>query len=527
MLADLALARGALVLEYDDLREVARHNTHVVFTARPFAEGKTAPSVGLVVAVGAQGESIAPAPSLVHCAEVTSRIRHPNVMRIAPPRTILGYSTYEQNLLSGRTLATVIESGEHESYDRVVAILRDAAAGLDAAHAMGIVHGALQPSCIYVDVDGPSVVDGFTGARGAGTQPFVFDPAAIAYEPPERRRTGRIDGRADQYALAVIAVEVLTGAHRAVRDHSGVLEIQALEIPVGRELAPGVPAHAADAIRRAMSRDPNARFETVSAFAAAFAGGSVAQQKAPHVVQIERKVSRRSPMAALLLMTAALFAAALVLAPNETTTMIVRTGESVVEWWRTLGGDVELPKVKGNDTPAFGAPAPQGTAAASGTKTSRSQTSRANDPVLPPAVDRTETSRRTTRRLDGSMTAAPSPPVPGPDRRESGRAASALLTSGVEATPTRGVLVIVTDAGRPLVGINRIPRGRAPLALQLRPGTYRVSLLSRLAYRPKIMQVTVAAGDTAYAEFEAPDAAFTDDTLVSLGLKRTITSAGM
>ena len=529
----LSVVRDALAADYDDLREIAIHRTHAVFSARPagtlsWSQGApgTEPTVAVVVAVGAEGAPVPPAKALVQAAELTERVQHPNVMPLQPPRTIAGYWTYER-LLTGPTLATLLDSGARQSYERVVAILQDVGAALETAHAMNIAHGALQPSCIYVQADGRCVVDGFTHVFGRVAEPLAYDDDAIPYEAPERRRTGRIDGRTDQYALAVIAHELLTGARRAVRDESGGLEIQAMEIPVGRELAKGVPAYAADALRRATARDPNARFDTIAAFVETFAGATRVDERAPHVMPIAARYTVRSRIGAALLMAAALLVAALVVAPNETTAAFIRVGHEFQQWWNGVGEDVDMARLKRRDTPTLGQ---TGTPTADAKKTDRRETrpSRAGESP-PPSEDRQQSGTKQSGRSDASGTTAAAPsPAANPDRRENARlVASQALASAEPATPDFGLLVVVTDAGHPLVRINRLPRGRAPLTTRLKPGTYTVSLLTRQAYRPKTMQVTVAGGDTAYAEFAAPDNLFPDDTLFSLGLRSTIKSAGM
>ena len=530
----LSVVRDALAADYDDLREIAVHRTHAVFDARPagelrWSEGApgTAPTVVLVVAVGAEGAPVPAAMGLVQAAELTGRVRHPNVMPVQPPRTIAGYWTYER-LLSGPTLATRLDSGARESYERVVAILQDVAAALETAHAMNIAHGALRPSCIYVQADGHCVVDGFTHEMGAVVEPLASDDDAIPYEAPERRRTGRIDGRADQYALAVIAHELLTGARRAVRDESGGIEIQALEIPVGRELAKGVPAYAAHALRRATARDPNARFETIAAFVETFAGVTKVAEHAPHVMPIVTRYTVRSRIGAALLLVAALLVTALVVAPNETTAAFIRVGHEFQQWWNGVGGDVDVARLKSRDTPTLGDAATTPTTDAKKTDRRETRPSRAGESP-PPSEDRRQSGTKQTSSRDPSGTTAPAPsPAATPYRRESTRLIAAqALASAEPATPEFGLLVVITDAGHPLVRINRLPRGRAPLTTRLKPGTYTVSLLTRQAYRPKTMQVTVAGGDTAYAEFAAPDNLFPDDTLFSLGLRSTIKSAGI
>ncbi|MGQ0538058.1 MAG: hypothetical protein ACT4R6_03855 [Gemmatimonadaceae bacterium] len=323
---DLSRVRAALAADYADLDPLSAQGTHVVLCARALGFGGG--PVALSVTLGHQGEPVPPSVSLANEAEITHLLDHPNVMPVSLPRTIEGYWTFETPLLTGRTLEDVLARGERLPFARVVAILQDAASALDAAEAAMIVHGALRPSCMHLSANGACVLSGFT--LGADRKPGpAFAAAGSLYEAPEQRRTVRVDGRADQYALAIIAHELLTGAQRALRDDTGVIEIQPLEIPLGRPLAPDVPLHTSDAIRKATARDPNARFESSGEFVDALAFGSVGKVKAPHVVAEEPKKEKRSYAAAIVLLGMMLLSAAMVIAPAGTSNAIASVGESV------------------------------------------------------------------------------------------------------------------------------------------------------------------------------------------------------
>ena len=69
-----------------------------------------------------------------------------------------------------------------------------------------------------------------------------------------------------------------------------------------------------------------------------------------------------------------------------------------------------------------------------------------------------------------------------------------------------GVLKISVDQGRVVVFVNGVRRGYAPLVMTLKPASYRVSVRGSLAYEPRELRVSVAAADTAFAEFYATNA---------------------
>ncbi|HJU72643.1 MAG TPA: serine/threonine-protein kinase [Gemmatimonadaceae bacterium] len=521
---DFSRVRAALAPEYTDLEEIASSATHSVFRARRVSGDDSWP-VALKVALGPRGGAVPPSPLLIRSAEVTRRLKHPNVMTMGEPRTLGGYWICEMPLLSGHTIEHILQSAGRTTFDEVIPMLQDVGAALTAAHSAGVVHGALRPSCIHIAPDGRCIVTGFTFGADGSSEAFLDRPAT-PYEAPEQRRSVRVDGRADQYALAVIVYELMSGVQRAIRDENGVLQILPLDIPVGRPLAPGVPEHASAAIRKATAKDPAARFDSMGEFIESFTLGAASRPKpVEHIVRVEKPQERRSYASTIALVAMMVVSVVVVFAPQETSQALVQSGESVARWWKSWRS-VDVPRPPRDDAPLIVQNSGGGPQAAKGKNpigvTRDGQTTSGSEP------NRNETSRRspTSGTQTTQQSAAGAIAVRSPDRRETARSTAALAAAGVTATPQYGILVIVTDRGRPLARVNNMPRGRAPLAVRLRPGSYRVTLLTRIAYNPRDMQVTVVAGDTAYAEFEAPEGAFPDDTLNSLGLLSTSSRAG-
>src|SRR5262249_19490125 len=147
---------------------------------------------------------------------------------------------------------------------------------LASAHQQGIVHGDLRPELIYV-VEGRDGAREWTKIDGFGVAGALADSGTSApspYRAPERAGTdkGIDDARSDQYALAAIAYEML----------SGVLPFEnppetAEEAPSLLDLVPGVPPAVDSAIKRALAFDPSGRFATVLDFARALRDASAGQ----------------------------------------------------------------------------------------------------------------------------------------------------------------------------------------------------------------------------------------------------------
>ncbi len=162
---------------------------------------------------------------------------------------------------------------------RAAAFLSPTASALDAAHAAGLVHRDVKPANILVDVrlgrpDHVYLSD-FGVSKGAaasvsltGAGMFIGTPD---YSAPEQIQGGLVDGRADQYALACVAYELLTGSVPFERDQGmAVLLAHLSEQPQAlRSRRPDMPAAAGDVLARGLAKVPGERFGSCTEFAGA------------------------------------------------------------------------------------------------------------------------------------------------------------------------------------------------------------------------------------------------------------------
>ena len=208
-------------------------------------------------------------------------IRHPHVVDVTDVGEHQGTPYLIMELLDGESLGDLLERLGALSPDSAVDLMLPIIAGVDAAHAAGVVHRDLKPDNIFVTRDAtgaahPKVLDFGISRVVAGDTGRRTDTTATlgtpAYMAPEQLASSRdADAKSDQYALGVILYECVTGALAFEADN-----IYKLFRLVGegtfrrpREVRPELPAELEAIVLRAMSLSPEARFPSLQAFSTA------------------------------------------------------------------------------------------------------------------------------------------------------------------------------------------------------------------------------------------------------------------
>jgi serine/threonine protein kinase len=262
-------------------------------------------SSGRNVALKVAWEDRASRAQVLRETALTAKVKHPNVLPMRSIDALERMLVVEMPLAVG-TADDLIESGTPVPFERVVEMMTAVASALDQAHAEGIVHGGLHPAKLLITENNECLISDFSlrvpqvSARDVATPSSVGTPA---YTPIEQRRDlPGVDGRIDQFALAVIAYELLRGRRTWNVNEAGALEIEPVEVPTGRPIAPDVPMSASLAIKRATSREPKMRYKTVSDFARGLTDASAQTVAAEQIYRTEPKVeTRRSRIWAILL----------------------------------------------------------------------------------------------------------------------------------------------------------------------------------------------------------------------------------
>ena len=145
------------------------------------------------------------------------QVTHKNVVRIHDLGEIDGHKYITMSYVEGETLGRVIRRNGPLPVPKTVAIAKQIADGLAAAHEVGIVHRDLKPENIMITPEGQALIMDFGIARGRGgsteTQAGTII-GTIEYMAPEQASGLPVDQRADIYAFGLIVYDMLLGRQR-------------------------------------------------------------------------------------------------------------------------------------------------------------------------------------------------------------------------------------------------------------------------------------------------------------------------
>ncbi len=231
---------------------------------------------------------------LLREAQAMAKLSHPNVVPIFEVGLDGDRLFIAMEYVAGETLAKWLEAGR--TWQQIVDVFVQAARGLAAAHEAGIIHRDFKPTNVLVDARGHARVSDFgialVGATDTGEQALSSDPsievavsagdltppsvsAALteagtivgtpAYMSPEQHKRSTVDARSDQFSFCVALYEALYGT----RPFSGSGKEYARQVSRGEVTRPDpkapVPGWISAIVMRGLSKDPDARFPTMTA----------------------------------------------------------------------------------------------------------------------------------------------------------------------------------------------------------------------------------------------------------------------
>ena len=206
-------------------------------------------------------------------ARTAGRLQEPHVVPIHDFGEIDQQLFVDMRLIEGSDLGSVLSRFGPLAPPRAVAIIRQVASALDAAHAAGVMHRDVKPANILVTAGDFAYLVDFGIASATTDEKLTQIGSTLGtwvYMAPERFTNREVTYRADIYALACVLFECLTGSP-PYRGKGPSLMTAHLTHPIPRPSAerPGIPAALDDVIARGMAKDPASRYPTAGDLALA------------------------------------------------------------------------------------------------------------------------------------------------------------------------------------------------------------------------------------------------------------------
>ncbi len=170
--------------------------------------------VALKILRGDQTDAPAARQRFVQEARLARKVTHRNVIRTFDLGEHAGGLYLTMEFVDGISLRQLVDNEGRLTPARAVEMATAVAAGVAAAHEVGVLHRDLKPDNVLIGSDGRIAVADFGIARlqfGPSTTGLATTIGTPAYMAPEQVQSGPVDARADVYALGCILFELLTG----------------------------------------------------------------------------------------------------------------------------------------------------------------------------------------------------------------------------------------------------------------------------------------------------------------------------
>jgi len=199
-------------------------------------------------------------------------LSHPNIVTIYDMAEEEGVAYIAMEYVDGPTLDDLICSPKPLESAKLFGILRQTATALDYAHTKGIVHRDIKPANIMLGRDGNVKVTDFGIAKiNTAVDSFTMTGTLVGtpnYMSPEQVQGAEVTGRSDQFSLAVIAYEILTGERPFPGEQLStvVYKIVAEEPLSPQKLNRTLGPYIDGVLRKALSKKPPSRYRTCAEF---------------------------------------------------------------------------------------------------------------------------------------------------------------------------------------------------------------------------------------------------------------------
>ncbi len=199
----------------------------------------------------------------------TSILRHQNIVSVFDVGVDGDTNFYVMQYVDGQDLRAYMNQHGRLSITETCQILEKIGSALDYAHSNGIIHRDIKPENILIDNNGvPSLTDFGIARLMEGTRITMGIVGSPEYMSPEQGRGEPVCGRSDQYSLAIIAYEMLTGTtpFRSSTAQPWVVITKHINEPPAdpRTIVPTLAKNSAEAIMKGLAKSIGQRYPSCS-----------------------------------------------------------------------------------------------------------------------------------------------------------------------------------------------------------------------------------------------------------------------
>ncbi len=246
------------------------------------------PKLKREVAVKVLSHSLASQPGYVERfsreAEVAASLEHAHIVPVYDYGIQENISFIAMRLLVGGSLAQrlnqcIVEGRPLPSISETADLLQQVAGALDYAHSRGVIHRDIKPGNILFDNHGLAYLVDFGIAKLVNDSTMLTLTHSVGmgtptYMPPEQWRGDELTPATDQYALAVMLYNMLTGHLPFEADTPYQIMHKHLHVDPtpARNWRADISPELEDVFSKALSKDPTGRYKTITEFSAAFKG---------------------------------------------------------------------------------------------------------------------------------------------------------------------------------------------------------------------------------------------------------------
>jgi serine/threonine-protein kinase len=277
-----ALPPGTLLGAFEVVSTLGRGGMGAVYAARNRITGDMRAVKVILPELAARPEFVGRFTREIRMAMA---VEHPHLVRVFEPGMHGELIFLPMELLQGESLAAFLRRHPSVSVEAADNLIQSIGSAIVALHAKGILHRDVKPSNIFLAQDRgiaiPKLLDLGAGKEAEGNDENTSTGLAVGsphYMAPEQA-AGRkdLDARVDQYALATLAYQLLTGARPYENDDTGHVLAKVLSgapFKAPREILRTLPPQLDAVVLRGMARTREERYPTLQEFLGAFHGAA-------------------------------------------------------------------------------------------------------------------------------------------------------------------------------------------------------------------------------------------------------------